>query len=182
MLRTPADAAVPIGPGWLREFMADATTLGGWPLLTIFVALIAVFLAMRRHWRSALILLAAVLGQTIIVGQIKNLFGRARPEIVPHLAEVSSYSFPSGHAASAAAVYLTLAAILSREAAPRRERLFIVMTAMILTVLVGVSRVYLGVHYPTDVLAGWAFGAAWASLVLLAARFLERRGHDSGLS
>lgn len=173
-LRTPADIATPVGPYWLREFMGDVTALAGWPVLTVFIILFTSFLMMRRHWRNASILLAAVIGQTVIVGQLKNLFERARPDIVPHLVEATSYSFPSGHSASAAAVYLTLAAILSRETERQREKFFIVGAAVLLVALVGFSRVYLGVHYPSDVLAGWAFGAAWASLVLLTAQFADR--------
>lgn len=172
-LRTSSDIATPVGPRWLRAFMGDVTALAGWPVLTLFTVLFTAFLAMRRHWRNAAILVAAVVGQSIIVGQLKNLFERARPDIVPHLAEATSYSFPSGHSASAAAVYLTLAAILTRETARRREKAFLIAASVLLVVLVGFSRVYLGVHYPSDVLAGWAFGAAWASLVLLAARFLD---------
>jgi len=175
MLRNSADAAAPVGPYWLREFMGDVTALAGWPVLTLFTALFTAFLAMRRHWRNASILLAAVIGQSVLVSQLKNLFERARPDIVPHLAEATSYSFPSGHSASAAAVYLTLAAILSRETQRRREKTFIISAAVLLVVLVGFSRVYLGVHYPSDVLAGWSFGAAWASLVLLTAKFFDSK-------
>ena len=169
-----ADAETPLGPSRLREAMTEWTTLGGWPFLVLLTIFGAVYMMLRGHWRHASILVAAVVGQSILVNLLKELFGRERPAVVDHLVEATSYSFPSGHSASAAAVYLTLAAILTREVRRRREKLFIIAVAVFLVVLIGVTRVYLGVHYPSDVLAGWSFGAAWASLVLLIARFLER--------
>jgi undecaprenyl-diphosphatase len=169
------EAGAPVGPHWLVEFMRDTTSLGGWPLLTIFTVLIGAFMLVRRHYIHAAILVCAVVGQSFLVGVFKNYFERNRPDLDLHLMEATSYSFPSGHSASAAAIYLTLAAILSREVARRREKSFIVGVALLFTAIVGVSRVYLGVHYPTDVIAGWSFGAAWAALVLILARYFERR-------
>lgn len=171
-------AGAPLGSYNVTEFFRDATTLGGWPLLTIFTIMITAYLLMRSHWVHAGVLVASVLGQSMLVALAKDYFVRNRPDAALHLVEATSYSFPSGHSASAAAVYLALAAILSREVARRREKAFIIGAAIFLTVLVGFTRVYLGVHYPTDVLAGWAFGAAWASLVLVVARLLDPAGRE----
>ena len=106
---------------------------------------------------------------------MKQLFGRDRPDVVPHLVAVTSSSFPSGHSMLAAIVYLTLGALLARFAARRRTRVYLLTVALFVTFVVGSSRVYLGVHYPTDVLAGWCIGSAWALTCWVAANRLEHR-------
>jgi len=125
--------------------------------------------------RTALFVLAASAGGWALNALLKELFQRARPEVVPHLRDVMSLSFPSGHAMISASVYLTLGALLMRVAERRATKIYCMAMAMLVTVLVGSSRVYLGVHYPTDVLAGWLVGLSWALLCWMVERVLERR-------
>ena len=121
------------------------------------------------------IVLVSTLGGLLLAGVLKNVFDRPRPEVLPHLCLVSSASFPSGHSMLSAVVYLTLGTLLGRFVAERRLKIYVLGIAMGLTVLIGVSRVYVGVHYPTDVLAGWSAGLAWALACGLLGRILQQR-------
>jgi undecaprenyl-diphosphatase len=161
-LRQAADATQPIGPPWLRGAMIDITALGGETVLTLAVMAACVLLATRRRWWTALVILAATISGSIAVAQVKLQVGRGRPEIVDHLVQVSGMSFPSGHAANSAIVYLTIAALASQVVHGRATRTAIIAGAVLLVGAIGVSRVYLGVHWPSDVLAGWSFGMLWA--------------------
>ncbi len=131
---------------------------------------------MRRFYRIAALLTVACAGGGVLNELLKNAFHRARPEAALRLVAVESLSFPSGHAMASSIFYLTIGLLLSRLAQHRREKAYIIGTAILLTVVTGLSRVYLGVHYPTDVLAGWAAGIAWALLCFLVADALARRG------
>ena len=137
---------------------------------------IAGFLTLTRKGFAALFVLASVVGGVLISQTMKWAYARPRPELVPHGAEVYTASFPSGHSMMSAVVYLTLGALLARTQADRAVKTYVLVMAVILTVLVGVSRVYLGVHWPTDVLAGWALGGAWALICLLVMTWLQTRG------
>ena len=170
-LRDAQDPAVTAGPVWLGPFAKDITALGGTPVLTVLCLLLAGFLVVRREWRRLVLLLGVVAGETIIVHALKDAFGRARPEHVPHLVEATSASFPSGHSASAAAIFLVLAAMLAPSLKDAASRYYVYAAAAIMALLVGASRIFLGVHYPTDVLAGWSFGFAWTMALLY---FLDR--------
>ncbi len=172
-MREAGDPAAPAGPAWIEAASRDVTMLGGTPFLTMLTIAVAGFFIVRRKAAPLAILIAAVIGETLIVSQLKALFGRARPDIIPHFVEATSGSFPSGHSASAAAIFLTLAALLARELKERSLRRYIFSVAIILALAVGSSRIYLGVHYPTDVIGGLAFGTAWAALVFYAARRFE---------
>jgi undecaprenyl-diphosphatase len=119
--------------------------------------------------------LAATIGGTFVSLLLKNLFDRPRPEIVPHLSHVMTSSFPSGHSMLAAVVYLTLGSLLAAVMPTRGLKVYVLAVAVLLTIFVGLSRIYLGVHYPTDVLAGWLAGLTWALVCWLAARWLQRR-------
>lgn len=174
-LRSAEDLATPIGPDWLLYAARDVTALAGWPVLTVFTLIFGGYLALRRQWAVLILVLAAVVGQSVVVELLKGAFDRARPDVVPHLSDSANYSFPSGHSASAAAVYLTLAALVSRASADRALRAYVIGVAILMTALIAASRVYLGVHYPTDVLAGLCVGALWASLVWTAAYALQHR-------
>lgn len=174
--RDPVNPDKPIGPGWLEVAALDVTAMGGITFLVFIVLITMGFLWIAKKRRAFLLIGAAALGGQIFNTSLKELFDRARPDIVPHLTNVNTPSFPSGHSMMSAVVYLTLGALLSRLVVGPGVRAYILITALTLTFLVGVSRVYLGVHYPTDVVAGWAAGLAWALICLLVARILQSRG------
>lgn len=121
-------------------------------------------------------MLAAIIGGVVVSTLLKSLFDRPRPDLVPHLSHVYTSSFPSGHSMLSAIVYLTLGSLLAAVMPSRKLKVYVLAVAIIVTVVVGASRVYLGVHYPTDVLAGWLAGLVWALLCWLIARWLQRRG------
>ena len=179
-LRSPGDPADPIGPKWFEEMMRDFTALGSTAVLTLIVLAIAGFLAMTGKGHSSLFVIASVVGGVLISHTTKWAYGRPRPDLVPHGAEVYSASFPSGHAMMSAVVYLTLGALLARTQPDARIKVYLLSTAIFMTVLVGVSRVYLGVHWPSDVLAGWALGAGWALVCWVVMSWLQRRGEVEG--
>lgn len=178
-LREAEDASDPLGPWWLDNAARDVTALGSGAVLTIFTLITAGWLAIRRSWQEVVLLLAALGGGAALSFGLKGLFERERPSLVPHLDVVSTYSFPSGHALLSAVVYLTLGAVLARLVSQRRVKLYLLGVATSLAFLVGVSRVYVGVHYPSDVLAGWCAGAAWAALCWLGTIYLQWRGDVS---
>lgn len=161
-LRRADDPAVPIGPVWLREASLDVTALGS-PVVLLLM-LIAVVGLMWLQRQPSMMLLTVVTTSTgsLVVFFLKHFIERDRPTAVPHLREVTSPSFPSGHAMLSAIVYLTLGIVLMQIVQRRAAKLYCLLWAMFLTFLVGISRIYLGVHYPTDVLAGWMAGMAWA--------------------
>lgn len=175
-LRDPANPADPLGPRWLQEMGRDLTALGGVAVLTLVTAAAAGFLWLSRRRRSLGFLLVAVAGGQLLSLGLKRWFGRPRPDLVPHGSFVYTASFPSGHAMMSAVTYLTIAALLARVVPGRRMKLFVMAWALAFTGLAGVSRVYLAVHWPTDVVAGWALGASWAVACWLAADWVERRG------
>ena len=174
-LRDPQDPSVPIGPRWLRIAALDITSLGGATVIGLAVAAIVGFLLFQGMYRTALFVFIASAGGWLLNNGLKAVFARPRPDVVPHLHEVMSLSFPSGHAMTSAAVYLTLGAMLMRISERRLTKIYCMTIAMFATLLIGSSRVYLGVHYPTDVLAGWMIGMSWALLVWLIERRIERQ-------
>ncbi len=178
-LRT-ADPADPIGPKWLEEIVVEITALGGFGVLALVTLLALGYLLMQQKWRNALLLLAATIGGTAISEGLKVGFARPRPDLVAHVVDVTSASFPSGHAMLSAVTYLTLGALIARAQERRRLRAYTMGAAILLTLIIGASRIYLGVHWPTDVLAGWCLGAAWALLCWSLATLLARRGALKG--
>lgn len=175
-MRDPTDLSDPVGPRWFEEIGRDFTALGSTAVLGLLVGAAATYLVLLGKRRAALFVLAAVAGGQLLSSLFKHGFDRPRPDLVPHGAVVYTASFPSGHSMMAAVTYLTLGALLARMHAPPRLKAFFVAVAAVLTVLVGVSRVYLGVHYPTDIVAGWAAGAVWAIVCWLVALRFQRRG------
>lgn len=168
-MREPGDTADPIGPPWLEEMTRDITALGGFTVLagvTIIATGVALFSGNRRLAIAGVI--SVVVG-SLLVGVLKHGFNRPRPDLVEHATLVSNPSFPSGHSTMAALVWLTLGIVIARTQSRHRVRVFVVAISVIITLLVGVSRVYLGVHWPTDVLAGWTLGAAWSAVFWLVA-------------
>jgi len=156
--------------------MRDLTALGSNVVLLIFTSAVAGFLAVRRQSHALALVVVSTGGGFLLAQALKLVFARPRPDLVPHLAKVYSSSFPSGHSMFSAVVYLTLGALLSQLVEERAIKIYFLAVACFLTFVVGLSRVYLGVHYPTDVLAGWAAGLAWAVLCWMAAAYLQRRG------
>jgi len=175
-LRTPGDTSDPIGPAQIEVAMRDLTALGGVTVLSLVTLMVATFLILRQQGRVAGVLLVVAVGGQAISHLAKLGFSRPRPDLVPHGVEVATASFPSGHSMMATVTYLTLAVILTRSEKTIRLRAFYLSVAVILSVLVGTSRVYLGVHWPSDVLAGWTLGAFWALGVWLVTRWLQHRG------
>lgn len=161
-LRQPGDTAEPIGPLWLKIMMRDFTSLGSYAVLLLLGLLALGYIMMLRKWLSALLLVASFGGSMVLNNLLKHGFDRPRPELVAHLADVYTASFPSGHAMLSATCYLTLGTLLAGVAQHRSLKAYILGCAIAIVVVIGISRVYLGVHWPTDVLAGWALGAAWA--------------------
>jgi undecaprenyl-diphosphatase len=176
--RVPGDPADPIGAPWLEEAMRDITALGSAPALVIAVLAVVGFLALAKAWRPAIFTLAASGGGLILSSLLKYTVDRPRPDLVPHGNLIYTSSFPSGHSMMSAVVYLTLAALVARLIERKRLKGYALGVAMILTLLVGVSRIYLGVHWPSDVLAGWSAGAAWALGCWLAARWIGLGGEE----
>lgn len=174
--RNPADLSDPLGPPWLEAAMRDFTALGGLAVLLMITALVAGFLFLTRKRHAAWLVVASVGGGAVVSGVLKWAFARSRPDLVPHAMAVYSQSFPSGHAMLSAVVYLTLGALLARTQSDLRVKIYLLGVAGMLALIVGISRVYLGVHWPTDVLAGWAVGAAWALICWLFMLWLQGEG------
>lgn len=172
---TAALPEVPLGPRWLWEVGRDITALGGVTVLTMVTAAVAGYLLMARKYHAMWLVLIATTGGFLLSAALKGLIARPRPDVA-HYMLATSPSFPSGHSMMSAVVYLTLGSLLTRLAARRRVKLYFLAVAMLLTFVVGISRIYMGVHYPTDVLAGWTAGLVWALGCWLIARYLQRRG------
>ena len=188
-LRNPQDPAQAIGPLWLSEMMRDITALGGVAVLGLLGLSVCGYLALLRRYDLMLLVLVSVGGAILLNYLLKLGFDRPRPDLVTHLTEAYQTSFPSGHSMSSAATYLTLGAMLARVQPRLRLKVYFLALAIVVMVLVGFSRVYLGVHWPSDVLGGWAAGAIWALVCWLVAWLVSQRRHplnknapaDSGL-
>jgi undecaprenyl-diphosphatase len=176
LMRSPGDRADPVGPAWIEELGRDFTALGGIAVLALITIAAAGFLALERKYRALVLIVVAVVGGLVLSTALKYLFARPRPDLVPHGSAVYTASFPSGHSMMSAITYLTLGALLARVQTRKRLKAYLLCLAIFLTLLVGISRVYLGVHWPTDVLAGWTVGAVWAILCWLVVRWLQDRG------
>jgi len=176
LLAFRADPGNPVGSVRVEDAMRDVTALGSLSVLAFLTLAVVVYFALDRRPRTSLYVVVAVVGGTALTFALKFLFDRPRPSLIAPEALPGDPSFPSGHAAISAVVYLTLGLLLARAVPERRLKVYVVALAVVLTLAVGVSRVYLGVHWPTDVLAGWALGGAWALLCWQVEPRLQRRG------
>jgi len=175
LFRDPANLETTIGPVWLHEMVRDITALGSFSLLGLIVVGVCIYLLLARMRAEALLVVTSVVGGTILSTLLKMGYNRPRPDLAT-MSEQFTASFPSGHAMLSAVTFLTLGAVLSRFAPTRPLRFFTIGMAVLLTLMVGVSRLYMGVHYPSDVLAGWCLGAAWALICSTVAMYLQRTG------
>jgi undecaprenyl-diphosphatase len=173
--RQPGQPDSPIGPLWLQGAVRDITSLGSSSVLVLITAATIIYLLLIRRPATALLMFVAVAGGQVLSTLLKHEVDRPRPDLVSHLVTETSLSFPSGHAMLSAVTYLTLGSLAARFLPDRTTKIFVLGLAVLTTLLVGTSRVYLGVHWPSDVLAGWCAGFAWAMLCWLAARLLQRR-------
>ncbi|OJF89632.1 acid phosphatase [Rhizobium sp. 58] len=171
-LRQPDNLSATVGPPWLAHAANDITSLGGVTVLTLATILTSIYLLTVRRRALAVFVFLSVVSGWLLSMSLKLIIARQRPEIVPHLVNINDFSFPSGHAMLSAVTYLTIGGLLARYQATLAARVFMLSASMFLTLIIGVSRVFLGVHYPTDVLGGWCAGATWALSCWLIARRL----------
>lgn len=175
-MRSSVDTADPLGPPWFEELVRDLTAFGAVGTLALVTLGVAGYLLADGRGRTCVVLLAVIAGGLLLSLGLKAAFDRPRPDLVPHGSHVYTMSFPSGHAMLSAVTYMTLGAMLARVQERLRLRIYVLAVAAALTVLVGASRVYLGVHWPSDVLAGWAIGCTFAVAAWFLTRGLQRHG------
>jgi undecaprenyl-diphosphatase len=173
--RTDDDPGNPAGANRISELMIDITALGGGTVLAIITIFVSIFLILQKRYDAFWLLLAATAGGALISFGLKEIYARERPDLFYRLVTVNSLSFPSGHSMMSAVLYLTQAAIVARFQREWKIRIYIVSIALFLTFIIGLSRVYLGVHYPTDVIGGWTIGLAWASFCWCGAWYIQRQ-------
>lgn len=182
-LRNPLDLNDPVGPPWFAETVLEVTALGGYPLILIIMIAVIGFLCVARLFGPALFVFLAIFTGWLVSQGLKSFYARPRPDIVPQLDLVHTASFPSGHAMMSTLFYLTLATVIARLTDNAGARAYVFCVAILLSMLIGLSRIFLGVHWPSDVLAGWALGIAWAALSWLAVSMLrsvrERRSRGA---
>jgi undecaprenyl-diphosphatase len=176
LFRTGDDPNDPVGPHALESAVRDVTALGSLTVVIFLTLAVAVYFLLDRRPKTALFVVVAVGGGAGIGYALKFFYDRMRPDLLPPEALPADPSFPSGHAALAAVVYLTLGLLMARTMPRRRLKVYVVALAVALALAVGVSRLYLGVHWPSDVLAGWTLGGLWALGCWQAERRLQRRG------
>ena len=175
MLRRPSDLSDPIGPPWVEEALRDITALGGFTFLTIATIVAVLLFSFHGKRRQAWILAGTVLAAQGSSEVLKSFYDRPRPSLVPHHSYIYSQSFPSGHSALAAAVFLTLATLIASVEKRPSSKILIYVLAVVTTIGVGFTRVYLGVHWPSDVLAGWSLGATWAFAAWIVLEWMRSR-------
>jgi undecaprenyl-diphosphatase len=168
------DPGRPWGPWWLEEAAADITSLGGISVLGLFATIVVLFLLSQRKWLSSLLLTLGLVGGVLLSEGLKAVFERERPPAVAQAVETINASFPSGHALLATVFYLSIGVMLTRAFPRRRFKMFVLGVGIVLAILVGLTRIYLGAHWASDVFAGWAVGAAWAMALWLVAYAVAR--------
>ncbi len=160
----------PLGPDWLREAGRDLTALGSISVLVFMTLAVSGWLALRRRWRWVLVLLATIVPGVLLSFGLKQLFSQPRPQLIADVTQTFTSSFPSSHAMASLVVYLTLAWVIGRQPGARTVRAYLVFVALVASFVAGFSRLYLSVHWPSDVLAGWMAGLAWLALSVLLVR------------
>jgi undecaprenyl-diphosphatase len=160
----------------LEQMGDDVTALGGVAVLTLFTLAVIGHLLISRKYAAIALLLVAVIGGVALTFVLKGHIDRDRPDVSLHKTYVITKSFPSGHAMLSTVVYLTLGTLLARLTSDLRLKVYYIAVAILLCGLIGLSRVYLRVHWPTDVLAGWSAGLVWAIACWAVARWLQHRG------
>lgn len=175
-MREPGDTNDPLGPRWFEEAMRDITSLGSFAVLTALTVASCGYLWLEGKHSAVIYVFVAVLGALVISLALKSAYDRPRPDLFPHGDKVYTTSFPSGHSTMSAATFLTLGAMLAKYQEKKSVRIYFIAIAILLTLGVGVSRIYLSVHWPTDVRAGWTIGSAWALACWGVAAYLQRRG------
>ena len=173
--RNPNNLALSLGPRWFVETMTDITALGSATIVFLITLIVIGYFISQKNHSALYLILAAVIGGALLDLGLKELFGRVRPTIIPSLIPSFSFSFPSGHSMMSAVIYLSLASLMARFQKRQRDKIYILSVAVFLSLIIGVSRVYLGVHYPTDVLGGWLLGTAWAAFCWLIAWYVSQR-------
>jgi len=174
-LRADNPTSEPLGSNWLTIIMTDITAFGGATIIFFVTASVVMYMLLKKNYSFLLLILIATIGGVVISLGLKEFFSRERPPIEYHLITVKSLSFPSGHATMASVVYLTQGALFAKIQSVKTIRFFVLAVSVILVFLIGISRIYLGVHYPTDVIAGWAVGTAWASFCWLVVKNFQKR-------
>jgi undecaprenyl-diphosphatase len=174
-LRNPNNLQLSIGPRWVIDTMNDITVLGSATIVLLITLIVIGYFILQKNYSAVYLILAAVIGGALIDLELKEFFGRVRPTIIPNLMQPFTFSFPSGHSMMSAVIYLSLASLMARFQKRQRDKIYILSVAILLSLIIGVSRVYLGAHYPTDVLGGWLLGTAWAAFCWLIAWFVSQR-------
>lgn len=179
-MRVADDSSDPVGPGWLEEMGRDLTALGGVAVLSLLTLASIIYLLLIGKYRTALVVFLAIGSGILVSSLLKGGFDRPRPSLVPHGSHVATSSFPSGHSMMSALCYLTLGTLLAAVQKSVRLKAYILSVSVLLTIMVGISRVYLGVHWPTDVFAGWLAGAVWAAGAWAVVLWFQTASSDSG--
>lgn len=169
------DPARPWGPWWLQEAAADLTSLGGISVLALFALIALGFLLIQGKRLSALLLVCGLAGGVALSEGLKALFERERPPLEYQAVQTLNASFPSGHALLSTVFYLTLGVMLTRAFPRKRLKAYVLGVGVLIALLTGLTRIYLGAHWASDVFAGWSVGAAWAMILWLIAYAIERR-------
>lgn len=162
--------------GFWQEVGRDLTALGGTAAISLMTLGVVIFLGLGGRWKAMLFVIASVVGGLVISLILKEIFDRPRPDVFAHRSHTMTPSFPSGHSANSAVAWLTMAVLLAKLVKSPGMKAYIFGIGLLIPLLVGLSRVFLGVHWPTDVIAGWLIGLSWALVVWGAATWLQRSG------